>query len=163
MSIVDGATGSPLAVSANNSGTVAVTSDPGACLDADGDGIAEDGDNCPSLSNPNQIDNDADGAGDDCDTDDDNDAWSDFHESKIGTSKDASCGYVAGGSPASENWPGDLVESDSISILDVLAIKPVFGQPSSSTNKRYDLVPGSGIGMQDVLSIKPVFGTTCTP
>ena len=30
-------------------------------------------DNCPSNSNPDQLDSDGDGTGDECDTDDDND------------------------------------------------------------------------------------------
>lgn len=36
-------------------------------LDADGDGIADETDNCPSRYNPRQLDGDADGVGDQCD------------------------------------------------------------------------------------------------
>ena len=36
-------------------------------VDADGDGIADDSDNCPSVSNADQADNDGDGAGNACD------------------------------------------------------------------------------------------------
>ena len=46
-------------------------------LDRDGDGILDTIDNCPLVSNPNQIDTDRDGLGDVCDTDDDNDGVSD--------------------------------------------------------------------------------------
>ncbi|MDA0792101.1 MAG: thrombospondin type 3 repeat-containing protein, partial [Proteobacteria bacterium] len=41
--------------------------------DTDGDGVADENDNCIDLRNADQLDSDADGAGDDCDADDDND------------------------------------------------------------------------------------------
>ena len=39
-------------------------------IDADGDGIANDVDNCPNTPNPNQADSDGDGVGDACNADD---------------------------------------------------------------------------------------------
>ena len=44
-------------------------------LDADGDGVLEGSDNCPSESNPDQSDNDSDGLGDACDDDRDGDGF----------------------------------------------------------------------------------------
>ena len=41
--------------------------------DADGDGIADDQDNCPTVANADQADQDGDGIGDVCDPDRDGD------------------------------------------------------------------------------------------
>jgi hypothetical protein len=48
--------------------------------DKDGDGIVQGDDNCPNDSNADQLDTDADGKGDVCDTDDDNDGITDADE-----------------------------------------------------------------------------------
>lgn len=49
-------------------------------LDADGDGVIHDQDNCPLASNVDQQDTDGDSAGDVCDLDDDNDGLADTDE-----------------------------------------------------------------------------------
>jgi len=43
------------------------------CIDSDSDGVNDDLDNCPEVSNPDQTDTDGDEIGDVCDGDDDND------------------------------------------------------------------------------------------
>ena len=48
---------------------------PGA--DSDGDGISDGADNCPTVANPDQANNDGDSMGDVCDADDDNDGVAD--------------------------------------------------------------------------------------
>ena len=53
-------------------------------VDIDGDGINDNVDNCPSVSNHNQVDTDSDGKGDACDTDDDNDGMPDSYEKSEG-------------------------------------------------------------------------------
>ena len=55
------------------------------CPDADGDGVADTGDNCPTNSNPDQLNTDGDGQGDACDSDDDNDGFTDAVETTAGS------------------------------------------------------------------------------
>jgi len=67
-----------LATANQNSDTVSVllnTCNP--ITDGDGDGIADSADNCPLVSNADQLDTDGDGQGNACDADDDNDDVSD--------------------------------------------------------------------------------------
>ena len=53
--------------------------------DSDGDSVGDNADNCPSLSNPDQTNTDGDTEGDACDSDDDNDGFSDDQEELDGT------------------------------------------------------------------------------
>ncbi|MCK0133553.1 BspA family leucine-rich repeat surface protein [Arenibacter sp. S6351L] len=54
--------------------------DSGKYCDTDLDGILDDVDNCPLIANTDQADNDTDGEGDVCDTDDDNDGTPDTED-----------------------------------------------------------------------------------
>ena len=53
--------------------------------DQDLDGVGDNADNCPSLSNTDQLNTDGDTEGDACDSDDDNDGFSDDQEELDGT------------------------------------------------------------------------------
>jgi hypothetical protein len=52
----------------------------GSCVDDDGDGVPNTGDNCPTIYNPFQENNDTDSMGNACDPDDDNDGLLDQNE-----------------------------------------------------------------------------------
>ena len=54
-------------------------------LDSDADDIGDNADNCPGLSNTNQLNTDGDTEGDACDSDDDNDGFTDAEELADGT------------------------------------------------------------------------------
>ena len=56
-----------------------------AAPDGDADGVIDSLDNCPTVSNASQLNTDADGQGDACDTDDDNDGLTDSEEAIVGT------------------------------------------------------------------------------
>lgn len=60
--------------------TMSLMRDVGWFADADLDGVADGVDNCPSVPNGGQADNDGDGQGDVCDTDDDNDGDPDAND-----------------------------------------------------------------------------------
>ncbi|MBI4256576.1 PKD domain-containing protein [Candidatus Uhrbacteria bacterium] len=69
----------------NSSNDSALTSTFTPVVDNDRDGIDNANDNCPDESNNAQLDTDADGQGDVCDPDDDNDGLSDEVEAELST------------------------------------------------------------------------------
>jgi len=61
-----------------------LTSALSSAFDTDSDGIPDSSDNCPSVSNSNQLDTDGDNQGNVCDVDDDNDGIPDAIEIVLG-------------------------------------------------------------------------------
>lgn len=61
-------------------GNITVVTSNTVTADSDNDGIADAQDNCPLLSNPNQLNTDSDSLGNVCDLDDDNDGIPDSWE-----------------------------------------------------------------------------------
>lgn len=82
--------------------------------DADGDGIEDVVDNCPSIANANQADSDGDGEGDVCDADDDGDGVLDINDN---------CPMVSNENQADNDGDGigDLCDDDDDNdgVLDV--------------------------------------------
>lgn len=153
-------------------------SPPPEVTDQDDDSVMDDVDNCPYTPNPGQENMDGDQWGDACEYalcrnvatvwvtpngDDDCDHWTTADETAIGTNAGDPCGYIAGGMTPSEVWPPDLIPSDSVTISDVLALKPRFNTTVPPTDVRYDLVPDGSINISDVLALKSVFNWPCTP
>ncbi len=66
-------------------------------IDQDSDGVPDSNDNCPSISNANQANNDGDAEGDACDNDDDNDGINDV---------DDNCHFTANPSQEDEDQDG---------------------------------------------------------
>ena len=98
-------------------------------------------------------DTDGDGVNDCDDADDDGDGFTDDHEMVMGTDPLADCAEVVGVHPA---WPPDFDNDQVVDIIDVLALKPVFGSPSV----RHDLdASGGDVDIIDVLALKPVVRT----
>jgi hypothetical protein len=137
--------------------------------DRDGDGVANTSDNCPDISNSSQTDSDGDGNGNACDTDDDNDGWIDTAESTITTVTTDKCANTSATNDENPDmWPPDFDDDQTVTILDVLALKPVFlsTMGDGTYQPRKDIAPTGApngeIDILDVLALKPWFLKDCT-
>ena len=88
--------------------------------------------------------------------DTDCDAFTDGAEELIGTDPNVGCDDGLG----LPDWPPDFDDNKTVNVLDVFAVKPVFG----ATSARHDLdASGGNVDIVDVFKIKPAFSTVCTP
>lgn len=99
----------------------------------DGDDVADDEDNCPRRSNPDQRDSDGDGTGDACDPDADDDSQPDAREAVLGAGSHSSANRPESfGQPGScsdgvDNDKDFLVGPDDPSCTPVVAVFPDDG------------------------------------
>ncbi len=89
-------------------------------LDSDGDGIPDASDNCPSVANVDQANNDGDSLGDACDPDDDNDGLTDTWEMTYGLDPFS----AAGGNGAAGDPDGDGLTNEQEFTADTNPIDP---------------------------------------
>jgi len=128
--------------------------------DADGDGVADSVDNCPTDPNPLQENNDGDVQGDACDPDDDNDTLSDVDEINVygtnplladtdGDGFSDPVEIAAGSDPVDAgdipgSASGDINGDGNVDVVDVLlGFRILSGEVEADTNQilRGDVAP----------------------
>lgn len=117
-------------------------------VDTDGDGVGNNTDNCPTISNSDQIDTDGDTAGNACDMDDDNDGILDADE------------ITAGSDPlnsASTPEQCDGVDND----LDILVDE---GFPDTDLDGQVNCldIDDDNDGIDDLVDVQPLINTNET-
>ena len=98
------------------------------------------------------------------DPDSDGDGFSDLVESYVGTKPAAACSTTStAGDEQPDASPADFDDGQTVDIIDVLAVRPVFGTTVPPTSLRYDLAPDGNVNIADILTLKPFFNKSCTP
>ena len=145
--------------------------------DTDNDGAQDGPDNCRLAANAGQENTDtalnaagathfglplpADALGDACDSDDDNDAFTDAVELAIGTNPLDNC--VAGPGTGGDGWPLDNNQTSIANITDVNAYKGIIPNPVDATHpKRLDLNDSGVLNINDVFFYKGKIPSFCS-
>lgn len=146
-------------------------------LDSDGDGVADSGDDCRDAANPDQTNTDTalsaggatlfgsplptDSDGDACDSDDDNDGYSDVVETAIATNPLDNC--PGGSGTGGDSWPLDNNGNGAANVIDVLAYKGQMPHAVDGAHpKRLDLDDSGVLNVLDVLNYKGRVPSSCT-
>ncbi len=125
--------------------------------DADGDGIVNGVDNCVSVINPGQTNSDAangganrpgaDASGDECDTDDDGDGYTDAQETPLAKNPLVYCVQMR----------ADVDGDQSITILDLSLIAQSYGQGVPPAPVRRSQDADASITILDLSKVATVF------
>lgn len=125
--------------------------------DADGDGIVNGVDNCASVPNAGQTNSDAanaaanrpgtDASGDECDTDDDGDGYTDAQEAPLAKNPLVYCVQMR----------ADVDGDHSVTILDLSLIAQSYGQPVPPAPARRSQDADASITILDLSKVATVF------
>ncbi|WP_367183353.1 beta strand repeat-containing protein, partial [uncultured Aquimarina sp.] len=99
----------------------------GFVIDTDGDGTGDPSDNCPSIPNGDQADNDSDDVGNNCDSDDDNDGILDTDEGLNCPTADINVGSAPSGNQNGVGSISDIFDFDGVDVDVTTTINQVNG------------------------------------
>ncbi|MBW1298793.1 DUF7507 domain-containing protein [Aquimarina litoralis] len=99
----------------------------GFVVDTDGDGIGDPVDNCPTIANAGQADNDSDNVGNNCDSDDDNDGLLDTDEGLNCAATDIEVGTAPATNQNVAGFINDIYDFDGVDVDITTTINQVDG------------------------------------
>lgn len=133
-----------------------------AALDADGDGVAANADNCPGWPNANQLRPAWITRSDDPDCD----GFAYNREDTIGTVEFRQCASTpaANDEPVPDAWPADFDDNQLVNILDVGKFSPMYGSagPIPPYAARFDYNQDNLISILDVGLFASFFTKRCS-
>lgn len=95
-------------------------------------------------------------------SDTDGDGFDDPTETFVGTDPLLPCNQTTAANDEADAWPPDFNDDLSVSILDVLPIRSVYGS-TSPADSRYDLNADGQVGIGDVILVRNHYGSVCEP